>query len=127
MITKCIAIVVIALCFSSALKQFSPSFVPFVSVVSGIALLFLALDNYRDGISFYYRLCADSGNGQYYSLMLKGVGVGLISGVASDLCRDCGEERLASRVEFAAKLEILIIALPLVESLIKLSENIMLK
>lgn len=56
----------------------------------------------------------------YISLMLKVLGISLISQLVSDLCRDSGESALASQAEIAGKIIILVVALPLFESVIEI-------
>lgn len=52
-------------------------------------------------------------NGEIVRVMLKALGISLVAQIASDLCKDSGEQTLAGVVELAAKIGILIMALPL--------------
>lgn len=56
-------------------------------------------------------------NGEIVRVMLKALGISLVAQIASDLCKDSGEQTLAGVVELAAKLGILIMALPLAAQL----------
>ena len=51
---------------------------------------------------------------EYVIIMIKALGVAFVTHICATLCRDCGEGGLASGVELAGKLEILIISLPLI-------------
>ena len=125
MIFKCLGVAVIAVLISAVLRNVLPSILPFVGWAAGILILLLCIEENRSSINYYYELCTGSGYGDYFEVMLKGLGVAFLSNIGCDLCRDCGEAQLASKVEFAAKTEILVIALPLVKSLIELSEKIL--
>lgn len=61
-----------------------------------------------------------SGVSSYLKLMLKVLALSLISQLLSNICRDCGESVLASQTEIAAKILMLIITLPLFESVIEI-------
>lgn len=60
----------------------------------------------------------------YMGTILKIVGVAYIADFGSQICRDAGEVALASKIEFAAKVIVLIMAVPIIiavlQSLIKL-------
>ena len=49
----------------------------------------------------------------YAAILLKTLGICLITQFASDACRDVGETSLAGKIEFAAKVSMLLLALPL--------------
>ena len=61
----------------------------------------------------------------YITLLLKAVGVSLVASTASDVCRDCGETAIASKVELLGKCEILLLSLPLLEEITKLITHIL--
>ena len=54
------------------------------------------------------------------NLLLKAVGVSLVASTASDVCRDCGETAIASKVELFGKCEILLLSLPLLKEITEL-------
>lgn len=48
-----------------------------------------------------------------FSLMLKGLGIALMSKFSADVCRDCGENTLANGVETVGRVVTVSLALPL--------------
>ena len=126
MIIKSVGIVVIAVMSGLLLRSFLPWLPPLISFSAGLLILIICLEGLDDTFAYYYGICIENDFGDYFKIMLKGLGVAYLAGVGADLCRDCGEGRLAGRIEFAAKAEILIIAFPFVKSLIELSESILL-
>ena len=54
----------------------------------------------------------------YVSILFKALGVCLLTQFASDICRDCNEAAIASAAEIFGKLQLVILAIPLFESLI---------
>ena len=61
---------------------------------------------------------------EYIQIMLKALGVAFLTHICATLCRDCGESSLASGVEFAGKLEILILCLPLISKILNYASQI---
>jgi stage III sporulation protein AD len=55
---------------------------------------------------------------EYVAVMLKGLGVALLTHSCSSVCRDCGKGSVADWVEFAGKLEILLLCFPLMSEII---------
>ena len=53
----------------------------------------------------------------YITLLFKAVGISLVASTASDICRECGENTIASKVELFGKCEILFLSLPLLKEI----------
>ena len=58
--------------------------------------------------------------GAYAGLMLKVLGIVLITQFISDICRDSGENALAGQTETAAKIIVISMILPLFDSVINI-------
>ncbi|TYQ13365.1 UNVERIFIED_CONTAM: stage III sporulation protein AD [Acetivibrio alkalicellulosi] len=54
----------------------------------------------------------------YFSTLLKIVGIAYIAEFGAELCRDAGEGAIASKVELAGKVIIVVMAIPIVTSLL---------
>lgn len=127
MIVKIIGMALLTLCCALFLKRIDPFVATVVSVGCSVVILAVSIVNTENFISYYYDLCNDRGYGEYFGVMLKGLGVAFLTQTGSDICKDSGENLLASRIELAGKIEILAITLPLIKSLVALSENILTK
>ncbi len=64
--------------------------------------------------NIYSRAGADE---EYLTVLFKALGICYITQFACDICKDSGENALASQAELAGKISLMIIALPLFESL----------
>lgn len=62
-----------------------------------------------------------SQNSSIVKILLKALGLSITAQFAADICRDCGEQTLASAVETAAKLSVLLMALPAAKQLVEIS------
>ena len=61
----------------------------------------------------------------YASVMLRALGIALLTKICSDVCRDCGESAVAGGVEIGGKLAILALSIPLVRELIEYATEIL--
>ncbi len=55
---------------------------------------------------------------EYLTILFKAIGICYISQFAYDICKDCGENTLASQVEIAGKAALIMLAMPLIEKLV---------
>lgn len=62
---------------------------------------------------------------QYIKMMLKVLGIVLITQFISDLCRDSGENALAGQTETAAKIIVISMILPLFDSVINIISGLL--
>lgn len=104
-------------------KQTAASF--FVPLFGLSAVLLLIVGQYGQILSTLLAALSDSGFGRYGTLMVKSLGVGLIAQFAGNICRDFGEENLASGIELAGKAEILLLCLPLTSEVLTLLREIL--
>lgn len=63
---------------------------------------------------------------EYVEIIVKALCIAYVSQITSDICKDCGEATLASALDTVGKIEILILSLPLIDKMIKLSEEMIL-
>lgn len=98
------------------LKQYKPEFALLSEAVSIIIILFMLTDEIKEAISLfgtYFGFLSKAE--EYISVMLKILGISLVTQFTSDMCRDSGESALASKVEFAGKIIIIAASLPVIE------------
>ena len=69
-------------------------------------------------VEYLSALCALYIPSQYFSIMLKALGVCVLCRICSDICRDCGDATASSAVESAAKLTLVLMSIPILEELI---------
>lgn len=61
----------------------------------------------------------DSYVSKAFSLMLKALGIALLTKLCADICRDCGESTLAGGVEGVGRMAIFSLCLPIVAEIIE--------
>ncbi len=60
-----------------------------------------------------------------WGILLRALGVAFLTECAAAVCRDCGEGTLASFVELAGKLEILILSFPLIRTVLETAAGLL--
>lgn len=110
----CIIATVLCKLFSSAGSEYS-LYVKIAAAAALMSALILFISPIAETVrSIYERAGADE---EYLTILFKALGICYITQFACDICRDSGESTLASQAELAGKLSLLIIALPLFDSL----------
>ncbi|MBO4867681.1 MAG: stage III sporulation protein AD [Ruminococcus sp.] len=62
---------------------------------------------------------------EYMRILLKGLGICYITSFASGICRDSGESTLAEHTVLAGKTALLLVALPMLETLIGIVKTLL--
>ncbi|MBO4897766.1 MAG: stage III sporulation protein AD [Clostridia bacterium] len=107
------------------LRQYRPDYSFAVSIVSGIIILLYALpalSNVFKSIDSFVRKA--NVNTVYIKTAVKIMGLSYITQFSSEMCRDAGENALASCIEVCGKIIMLALSLPIAEALFKLTEGI---
>lgn len=60
-----------------------------------------------------------------FDLMLKALGISLLCKLCSDICRDCGENTLASGVEGVGRMAIFSLSLPVIAEIIDYASKVL--
>ncbi len=120
-IIKIIGIALIALIIIILLKQYKPEFVLYVSLIAGILILFLVIDELT-GIVKLIQSIADKAsiNSQFLSILLKITGIAFLSEFAVSICKDSGEAAIASKVELGSKIIIISMSIPIISTLLEI-------
>lgn len=118
---KIAGIVLITLVIAALIKQTKPEFYIFIIISGALFLFYIVFDDLSQIADKLGSLSSSVSFVQpYIKLMFKVLGVSLLSQLASDICRDCGETALASQSETASKILILAMSLPLFETVINM-------
>mgnify|MGYP001442165029 CR=1 FL=1 len=61
----------------------------------------------------------------YLTILLKIIGIAYITEFGAEICKDAGEASIASKIELAGKVVIMVLAVPIITSVLELIINIM--
>lgn len=117
--------VLIAVILSLTLKRQGKEF-PILITLAVCVMVMVAFAAFLDPVvDFLYLLKKISGiESQYLSVMLKIVGIALLSEIASMVCQDAGESALGKTVGVLSTGVILWLSLPLMNDLLELVQKI---
>ena len=121
-----VAIGIISAMLISLLKQSKPEIAILLGVAVGIIVIILVVDELYEIILSFYNIAEVSGiAGDVFALLLKIVGIGYIAEFSSSVCADSGCKSIGEKILFAAKVVIMIMALPIIKDLFMLIVEIL--
>ncbi|HHV32109.1 MAG TPA: stage III sporulation protein AD [Clostridiales bacterium] len=113
-------IAIIAAVMAAMIKRYHQEYAILISIAAGIIILLEIFANVFPVIQQINTLISSAGiSAEYLLILLKALGICFLTQFAADSCRDSGESALASKVELAGKLAIVVMSLPLFESIAK--------
>jgi stage III sporulation protein AD len=102
------------------LRAYKPEWAPFLRMAVTVVALGLTVGLASAVLTYITDLATATGasEGEGWSLLLKALGVAFLTETAASVCRDSGETGLATWVETAGKLEILLLSFPLIRTVL---------
>ena len=97
-----------------------------VAVFSSLLILGAVIGRFSGAVLTVNELIRDSGVDGYGKVMLKALGIGIVVNTVGNICRDMGESSIASGVELAGKIEMLLICLPVITDTLSLIKELLL-
>lgn len=114
-IAQIVGLGLIAAALAVVLRQQKPELALLLSIGAGVLLFFMILGKIGAVVNVLRDLSVRANvNFLYLGIILKIVGVAYIADFGAQLCRDAGEGALASKIELAAKILILVLAIPII-------------
>jgi len=119
-IVQIVVLALIATFFAVLLREQKPVYAMLIGTVAGV-IIFLRLMGYLAAvIQFLTEITLQANISMIYlSTLLKIMGIAYLAEFGSQICRDAGEGVIAGKVEFAGKLLILVMALPLLAAVLE--------
>lgn len=97
------------------IRQQRPELAVQLSIVVGAVIFTMMLGKINSVISLMQELARRSNvSTLYMGTILKIVGVAYIAEFGAQICRDAGESAVASKIEFAAKVIVIVLAVPII-------------
>ncbi len=107
------------------MKHMRAEFETPVRLTGSILLLGITLAIGIPLFEYLNRMISSSALSEYAGILIKALGITVLTHITSEVCRDCGNSSAASYVELAGKLEILLLCLPLVSSILGTAAEIL--
>lgn len=116
-VVKILAFCMIAAVFSLYLKNISPAFPVFITLFVSVSVVYICVINFLPYLDFFIEITSGTAFSSYVKVLFKVCTIGIITRLASELCKDAGEASLASKALLAGKCAILVCALPVIKIL----------
>ncbi|MCL2621717.1 MAG: stage III sporulation AC/AD family protein [Firmicutes bacterium] len=125
-IIKIIGVAILTTFAVVMLRGQRPEIAAIVGVAGGLVVLFMFIDQLALVFDSFYSIVNKANiSSQLFSVILKIIGVGYITEFACGVCADSGMQSLADKVALAGKVTILVLALPIINSIIDLVVGIL--
>jgi stage III sporulation protein AD len=118
-----VAIISTTLCL--VIKKDRPEIAMFIGILTGIAILLSVIFKLNFIIESIQNL-AERANipSMYITLIIKLIGIAYLMEFAIQLCKDCGEGNIASKLEFGGKIIVMTMSFPILLSIVEMIINI---
>ena len=109
------------------LKEMNPVAAGLLCAAFGVMLLSESLPEIRRYVAAIGQFLSGVGlEGEYYSVLLKAMGITLVTQLAEQICRDMGVHAVAERVELCGRLAMMGIAIPIFLELTRITVDVLL-
>lgn len=127
LIFKVIGIGIITSIAVIIIKQLKPEIAVIVGMSGSIIILLMILNSLGTVIESFTNLTEKIGiDNELFTLVLKIIGIGYITEFSANLCIDCGSVSIADKILLAGKVVIMLLAIPIVNTLIEIIYGLML-
>lgn len=122
LIVLCIAVSLLAL----SLRQQRPEYAMLLSLACGLFVLFFLVGKMGDIFSQLQDLLTGlSGQSELTGIVLKALGICIVAELGSQCCRDAGETAIATKVELAAKAALVLMSIPIFQTLLEVAGELL--
>lgn len=125
-IVKIVLFATASVVVAAVVKQLKAEFFMPVVVCAGVVLTIMVCDSLFDVLYTFYNLSSAAGiDDEAITCVIKVVGIGYVAEFSNSLCTDAGCKSVGDKVLLASKISILLCALPIVEKLFALIQNLL--
>lgn len=125
-IVKIISFALVALFIVTLVKNDKKDVAILLSIVTGIVIFIFLISKLTIIVNFLQSLSNKANiDVVYLDTVFKILGIAYLSSFCAEICKDAGESSIASKVEFAGKILILTLAIPILMAVLQTILKIM--
>lgn len=118
-ILKIIAVAVVTVFAHMIVKQTKPEIAIIITIVGSILIISMTISSLSSVIQSFAKIFNMTGvDGKLLTPLLKIIAIGYIAEFGANICADAGAGGVGDKIIFSAKIIILLIALPIITSVI---------
>lgn len=116
---KILAVAIVTVFAHMLVKQTKPEIAMIISIAGSVLIIVMAVAALNSVISSFYQIFETTGvDTTLLTPLFKIIAIGYITEFGANICLDAGASSVADKVLFAGKLIILLVALPIVTTVI---------
>ncbi len=116
---KILAVALVTVFAHILIKQTKPEIAILITIVGSVLIIIMTVNMLNSVISSFYGIFQQTGiQSTLLTPLLKIVAIGYIAEFGANICVDAGVSGVADKILFSAKLIILVIAMPIVTTVI---------
>ena len=120
-IIKIVSLGIVATIAIVVIKEIRPEFTLFISILTGIFIFSMILNQLSYVIDTLLSLARRTSiDISYFSILIKVLGMAYIVEFGAQISRDAGQDSIAMKIELGGKVLIMVMAMPILLSLIDL-------
>lgn len=118
-VIKIVGVSVFAVIMIIILKNYRPEMALVLSIITGIGIMLYAISKMSSVINVLNDLVSKSGvNTDFLLVIIKVIGIAYIIEFGKNVCIDAGQSNIATKLEMAGKVVIVVLTIPLISSLV---------
>ena len=118
-VVKIVGIAIFAVIMIIILKSYRPEMALILSIVTGIGIMLYAIYKMTPVVNVLNNLVNKSGiNTEFLMIIIKVIGIAYIVEFGKNICVDAGQTSIATKLEMAGKVIIVVLTIPLISSLV---------
>ena len=118
-VIKIVGVSIFAVIMIIILKNYRPEMALVLSIITGIGIMLYAISKMSSVINVLNDLVSKSGvNTVFFLIIIKVIGIAYIVEFGKNVCIDAGQSSIATKLEMAGKVVIVVLTIPLISSLV---------
>lgn len=118
-VIKIVGVSIFAVIMIIILKNYRPEMALVLSIITGIGIMLYAISKMSSVINVLNDLVSKSGvNTDFLLIIIKVIGIAYIIEFGKNVCIDAGQSSIATKLEMAGKVVIVVLTIPLMSSLV---------
>ncbi|NLP44774.1 MAG: stage III sporulation protein AD [Peptococcaceae bacterium] len=119
-IVQIIGLAIVVTVIGTVIKQLKPEMALQLSILAGVTIFLLVMDKIKLVIDLLQKIAEQANVSSYYLfIILKIMGIAYLAEFGCQICRDAGENALATKIEIAAKVFVVILGIPIIVAIME--------
>lgn len=120
-IIQIVGIGLMATVFVVLLREERPEMALQISIIAGTIVFLLMLNKIASALSLLQNMAARANiDFIFLNTILKIIGIAYVAEFGAQICRDAGSSSIATKIEFAAKIIIMLLSIPILMAVLEL-------